>query len=280
VEIEEPTTRTEGDIMSHTTPETIPHYGHRRGHGPTLVLLHYWGGSSRTWAPLVAQLAGRDVLTIDARGWGHSRTLPGPYTLQQMADDTLAVLADAGVSDYVVVGHSMGGKVAQLLAGLEPSGLKGIVLVAPAPARPADHVTPEYQQGLAHAYDSVESVAGARDHVLTASALPEALARQVEEDSLRSAEDARSAWPLAGISDDISDRVARATVPALVVAGENDLVEPPEVLRTHLMPYLARGELVVVVGSGHLIPLEAPAALRRAVEALLAGLDGGEAPSS
>lgn len=243
----------------------LPTYDHRSGTGPTLVLLHYWGGTARTWDLVVDHLRGRSVLTIDARGWGRSSDLTGPYTLEQLAADTLAVVADAGLRDYVLVGHSMGGKVAQLVAATRPEGLRGLVLVGSGPAEPAAAVTPEYQRQLSHAYDSPESVAGARDHVLTATTLPDHLKAQVLADSLSGSDAARTEWPLRGIAQDITGYARRVAVPALVIAGEDDQVEPVEVLRTKLVPFLAGALFTVIPGAGHLIPLEAPAALAAAI---------------
>ncbi|MFD4874250.1 alpha/beta hydrolase [Streptomyces sp. NPDC058420] len=169
--------------MNSTQPMPLPVYDHRPGAGPTLVFLHYWGGSARTWDLVVDRLPGRDVLTVDFRGWSRSSGLPGPYTLGQFADDTLSVLGDAGVTDHVLVGHSMGGKVAQLVAATRPAGLRGIVLVGSGPAKPSAQITPEYQEALSHAYDSDESVAGARDHILTATRLPATIKARVAVDS-------------------------------------------------------------------------------------------------
>ncbi|MEF3119537.1 alpha/beta hydrolase [Streptomyces chrestomyceticus] len=247
--------------MTTTRQMSLPTYDHQPGTGPTLVFLHYWGGSARTWDLVVDRLAGRDVLTVDFRGWSRSSALPGPYTLGQLADDTLAVLADAGVTDYVLVGHSMGGKVAQLVAATRPASLRGIVLVGSGPAKPAAQVTPEYQEALSHAYDSAESVAGARDHVLTATELPASVKAQVVTDSLTVTGAARTEWPLRGIAQDITELTRMIGVPALVVAGEHDQVEPVGVLRDNLVPYLPHAELVVLPHTGHLIPLEAPAGL-------------------
>ena len=251
-----------------TTAEArrLPTYDRRPGAGPTLVFLHYWGGSARTWQPVVDRLAGRDVLTLDFRGSGRSSAMPGPYTLEQLAEDTLAVLVDAGVGDHVLVGHSMGGKVAQLVAARWSPGLRGVVLVAPGPARPAAEITPDYQEGLSHAYDSDESVAGVRDHVLTATDLPEQLKAQVLVDSRAAAPAARTEWPLHGIAQDITGQTRRIDVPTLVVAGEHDVVEPVAVLRANLVPYLPAADLVVIAGTGHLVPLEAPDALADAIE--------------
>ncbi|MFH8468411.1 alpha/beta fold hydrolase [Streptomyces sp. NPDC017991] len=250
------------------TPQTpLPAYDHRPGTGPALVFLHYWGGSARTWDLVADRLAGRDVLTVDFRGWSRSSGLPGPYTLRRLADDTLAVIAEAGVTDHVLVGHSMGGKVAQLIAATRPFGLRGLVLVGPGPAKPSAAITPEYREGLSRAYDSDESVAGARDAVLTATELPASIKSQIVTDSRAGADDARTEWPLRGIAEDITEHTRKISVPTLVVAGENDRVEPVDVLRDHLVPYLSEADFVVLPHTGHLIPLEAPGGLVDAIVA-------------
>ncbi|BBH67794.1 hydrolase [Actinoplanes sp. OR16] len=249
-----------------TDNELTPTYHHRPGTGPTLVFLHYWGGSSRTWQPVIDRLGERATVTIDARGWGGSRHLPGPYSLDRMAQDVSRVVSEAGLTSYVVIGHSMGGKVAQLFASTHPRELAGVALVGPGPAKPAPAVTPAYQQQLAQAYDSAESVAGARDHVLTATALSNEAKAQVVADSLSAASpEARTAWPLHGIAEDITAAARAIAVPVLVVAGEHDVVEPVGVLRTNLLPYLTRAEFRVLPGTGHLMPLEAPDALAQAI---------------
>jgi pimeloyl-ACP methyl ester carboxylesterase len=99
---------------------------------PTLVFLHLWGGSHRTFAPVIARLtSGCAAVSYDHRGWGAARDLPGPYGLSDLADDALAVIAGLGISRYVLVGHSMGGKVAQLAAARRPKGLATLALIAP-----------------------------------------------------------------------------------------------------------------------------------------------------
>ncbi|MFF1379479.1 alpha/beta fold hydrolase [Streptomyces sp. NPDC058308] len=251
--------------MNTTQQPLLPAYDHRPGAGPTLVFLHYWGGSARTWDLVVDRLPGRDVLTVDFRGWSRSSGLPGPYTLRRLADDTLAVIADAGITEYVLVGHSMGGKVAQLIAAARPAGLRGIVLVGPGPAKPAEQITPEYREGLSHAYDSDESVAVARDGILTATELPASIKAQVATDSRAGADTARTEWPLRGIAEDITEHTRMISVPALVIAGEQDRVEPVDVLLANLVPYLSGADFTVIPKTGHLIPLEAPADLVEAI---------------
>jgi pimeloyl-ACP methyl ester carboxylesterase len=94
---------------------------------PALVFLHYWGGSSRTWQPVIDRLRGkRHAIAINQRGWGGSVVADGRYDLTAMADDTLAVAGAIGLNRYVLVGHSMGGKVAQIIAARRPAGLAGM----------------------------------------------------------------------------------------------------------------------------------------------------------
>jgi len=74
-------------------------------------------------------------------------------------------------------------------------------------------------------------------------------------DSLSSASDAaRTEWPLHGIAKDISPDTRTINAPALVVAGENDHVEPIEVLRQNLVPYPSGADFAVIPNTGHRIP--------------------------
>ncbi|GAS97890.1 hydrolase [Mycolicibacterium canariasense] len=258
----------------------LPSYDRTPGAGPTLVFLHYWGGSARTWDAVAECLVGRDLLAIDFRGWARSRALPGPYSLAQCAEDVAAILAAEVVTDFVVVGHSMGGKVAQLIGATRPPGLRGLVLVAPAPAAPPPGITPDYQQTLSHAYDTVDSVDHARDQILTATVLSAVAKARVLADSGSGADEARAEWPLRGIAEDIVADTQRVQVPVLVVAGEKDIVEPVEVLRNHLLPYLARASVVIVPATGHLIPLERPAELANLIIEFVTTLSPSEHPRS
>jgi len=244
----------------------LPVYDYQPGEGPALVFLHYWGGSARTWQPVIGLLPGRAIVSIEARGWGRSRGLPGPYTLEQLAQDARDVIAHAGLEDYVLVGHSMGGKVAQLVAATRPAGLAGLVLVGPVPPRPPATITPEFQEGLSHAYDTDESVAAGRDNILTATPLSDDLKAQIVTDSRAAVPEARNEWALHGIAQDITSQARAIEVPAIVIAGENDRLEPVEVLRDNLLPYLTKAELHVIPRTGHLMPLEAPADLARILQ--------------
>ncbi|MFC9848620.1 alpha/beta fold hydrolase [Streptomyces sp. NPDC060223] len=248
-------------------------YGHvREGDGPALVFLHYWGGSHRTWRPVIERLSpAQAFVSCDSRGWGESTKVPGPYGIEQLVDDAQRVIEELGYGEYVVVGHSMGGKVTQVLASRRPAGLKGVVLVAPAPPAPVG-VTPEFQEALSHAYDNAETIDQSIDQVLTNGELSAEARQLVHEDSSRAGEAARMAWPRQALVEDFAYRVGAIDVPVLVLAGSDDKVDPPPILREHLLPLVPTATLTEVDGTGHLSPLEVPDQIASHISAFIARL--------
>ena len=165
----------------------------REGNGPALVFLHYWGGSRRTWTPVLTRLdPGQAFVAYDQRGWGNSVDVPGPYDMEQLADDAQKVIDTLGYTDYVLIGHSMGGKVAQVLAARKPAGLAGVVLVAPAPPAPVG-ATAQLQELTSHAYDSAETVQQGIDMMLTNAGFPRSFETKLLKTACAPAR--RPAWP-------------------------------------------------------------------------------------
>lgn len=255
------------------------HVEQRGAGGPALVFLHYWGGSSRTWQHVVDALSpDYRIVAIDQRGWGKSAAPEAGYALSDLADDVLAVVDALALESYILVGHSMGGKVAQLVASRRPRGLRGLrglVLVAPAPPTPLA-LPLDARQGMVHAYDSRESIVATVQQVLAPDGLSDRDLDTVIADSLAGALQARTAWPLATSQEDITADMPKIDVPVIVITGEHDRVDPPEVLLRELLPRIPQARLVVLPGVGHLLPLEAPADLASVIKAfVLAQTRGG-----
>jgi pimeloyl-ACP methyl ester carboxylesterase len=102
------------------------------GTGVPVVLLPGLGDTVSTWDVFASSLSAPTV-ALDLRGHGAS-PWPGEYTVDAMADDVLAALADLPVVD--IVGHSMGGHVASVVAMRAPDGVRRLVLEdAPVPPR-------------------------------------------------------------------------------------------------------------------------------------------------
>jgi len=233
---------------------------------PALVFLHYWGGSSRTWNAVVDALPITcRVVRPDLRGWGSSVTMPSwdrpvGCNLSDYAADVAAVVSALELDNYVVIGHSMGGKIAQLLASQRPSGLAGLVLVAPAPPG-ALQMPEEAKAAMASAYVSEASVGLAIEHMLTSRPLSPEQRRQVIEDSLRGTAEAKAAWPQSISQEDITHQVQAINVPTVVIAGERDQVDSVATLKAHLLPNIPHADFHELAGTGHLSPLESPVEL-------------------
>lgn len=223
-----------------------------------LVFLHYYGGSSRTWQSVISQLPDHyRTVAIDHRGWGLSDAPQSGYRIADLASDAEGVIAALKLKRYILIGHSMGGKVAQLMASRRPKGLEGLMLIAPSPPSPMVLSTEERDR-LTSAYSSRESVEFVIDNVLTSRPLSSALREQVIEDSLSAAAEAKSAWPDIAMREDITREVASINVPVRVISGDLDRVDTPKTLQRELLPRIPHAAMKIIHGTGHLSPLESP----------------------
>lgn len=101
------------------------------GHGPVVMLLHGWVASADlNWCGAYDALtaAGYRVLAIDHRGHGRGLRPLVPFRLTDCAGDAAAVLRMLDVAPAIVVGYSMGGAIAQLMARDHPDVVGGLVL--------------------------------------------------------------------------------------------------------------------------------------------------------
>jgi pimeloyl-ACP methyl ester carboxylesterase len=237
--------------------------------GATLIFLHFWGGSSDVFSPLISHLSNEcRCIAVDFRGWGRSS---GPqradaYSICDLALDVEALIKRLQVKDFVLVGHSMGGKVAQLVAGRGlAQGLRGLVLIGPAPPTPLE-LPPDMRDVQLSAYSSTQSAEFVVRNVLSSSPLSEELVASLVNGMVDGNEFAKSAWPSYGMAEDIVAECRNIKVAVMVIGGELDKVEPLERLETEVVGNIHMAKLVTVAGSGHLIPLEVPLEVARHIK--------------
>lgn len=114
---------------------------------PVVLAVHGITASHRAWGLVAAKMTGGTLVAPDLRGRGASADLPGPCGMTAHADDCAAVLDAMDVHDAVVVGHSMGGFVAAVLAHRYPARVRRLVLVDGGAPLPAPDVPPGASAG-------------------------------------------------------------------------------------------------------------------------------------
>ncbi|KAJ7170912.1 Alpha/Beta hydrolase protein [Mycena crocata] len=252
---------------------------------PALLFVHFWGGSSRTFSALAALLSPDFPLILPSlRGFGAST---GPadadaYKVTDNGDDLVALVAqlqgknpDLFRHGLVLIGHSMGGKIVQVLAARGDFGalLKGLVLIGPAPIGRLE-LPAEMREQQIVAYASRESAERALKGVLLGSDVGvEALGRLID-DGVGANEQARTAWATYGTQEDYETLVDQnLKISVAVVVGGLDKIETADKVNERTVKVLEKAgasvTMSVLEGVGHLMPVEAPKQLEQVIRNFL-----------
>jgi len=240
------------------------------GAGPTVVLVHGAGGSADLWQPQLdglADVARLVALDLPGHGLGHGRGRPSIATYAEW----LATFLETVESDRVVlVGHSMGGAIAQALALAAPGRLAGLVLIG----------TGAKLRVVARLVELLRERPGEAQRFITELAFASGTPREqvaIVERVLREAP------PLVTLGDylacdrfDVRDRLTGIRTPTLVVSGAEDRLTPLTYGR-FLADTIPGARLVAIEAAGHFPQLEQPARVNAAIREFLAELEGQSA---
>jgi pimeloyl-ACP methyl ester carboxylesterase len=222
---------------------------------PALVFLHYFAGSLRSWVHVAGDLSRTyRCLRIDLPGFGRSPPLPA-FSVDAVAGTIAQHIAGRYLGTYVLVGHSMGGKLALACAADPPPGLVGVVLVAPSPPSPEPMDEKERARLLATHGDRDSAEQTLR--TITRRLISAKDADICIADNLMTSAEAWHWWLAQGSREIITAQAERVTCPVLVMGGSEDPVIAPAVLKAEVMPRLADASRVEITGAGHLLPFEA-----------------------
>lgn len=201
--------------------------------GEPVLLLHGLGVDGDGWVLQRRALRHHRVLTLDNRGVGRSDSPPGPYDLATMASDAVTVLDAEGVEAAHVVGASMGGVLAQLLAIHHPGRVRSLVLAATAcrHERWRRLLLTDWME--AATTGSAPALAELTTPFLFESRLLRVLtrlARRRQRDQGREPLGGfvSQAAALLGMDDRLAERLGDVRVPTLVAVGEHDLLTTPD----------------------------------------------------
>jgi 3-oxoadipate enol-lactonase / 4-carboxymuconolactone decarboxylase len=257
-----------GDIPVHVQVDGAPG-------APPLVLIHSLGTSLHVWDEQVAPLSRSfRVIRFDLRGHGLSGVTPGPYSMDQLARDSFGVLDALAVEVAHVVGISIGGMIAQVMAAETPTRIASMVLCDTAMAIPGREIYIERarivrEQGMETIADAVMA------RWVTPSFLPTAEARGLRAMLVRTAPEGYAGAGEAIARCDLSERTHGLSVPTLVLVGDQDGATSPACAEA-LREAIAGASLEIIANAAHIPTVEQPAAVAGAILRFLAPRHAGE----
>jgi pimeloyl-ACP methyl ester carboxylesterase len=125
-----PRSVTDADAMAEVLGSRIA-YRSKAGVGPTLILLHGFGGSLVEWEQMASRLNCGRVISVDALGFGASSRPPSAYDLEDHRKHIVGLMDALGISSAIVVGHSFGASLALWTAAHTPDRITAAIAMAP-----------------------------------------------------------------------------------------------------------------------------------------------------
>ncbi|MBC7604448.1 MAG: alpha/beta fold hydrolase, partial [Ramlibacter sp.] len=231
------------------------------GGGPTVLMLHGIGGGHLAFAPQVETLAssGYRAVAWDMPGYGHSAPIE-PYNFKGLAQSCIALIEALQCGDVTLIGHSMGGMVAQEVMVRRPELVNKLVLSGTSPAfgKSDGNWQREFIAQRTAPLDAGKSMLELAEtlipQMIGPGALPEGVHLATHCMGMVPASTYRRALE-ALVTFDRRAELARIAVPTLVLAGEFDKVAPPAVMKK-MADAIAGSTYIELKGAGHLANLE------------------------
>jgi pimeloyl-ACP methyl ester carboxylesterase len=245
---------------------------------PTLFLLHALGLSARSWDGVVAALGdGFDVVALDLPGYGVEAASP-LVTVRETAELVAARIREREPDEWLLVGHSMGGKIAAIVTAWAEAGEQGLIapagLVLVGASTAAPEPMSEARRELMASWWATGTIsepdAAAYVDANVAGPIPAAVRATAIADVRRSNRTAWLEWLRRGSLEDWSDAVGVLRTPALLVVGAEDPDLGAANQERLTLPHVPTAALHEIDGAGHDVLLQFPADVAR----LIAGFAG------
>ena len=261
--------------LSLATGVTLEYVEHGDPAGVPVVFLHGVTDSWRSFETVLPHLPPSiRAIAITQRGHGGS-SQPATYHYGEMAADVAAFLDAKGIPSAVIVGHSMGGQVAQRLALDHPARVRGLVLLATFHTLRGHEVIQElWDTGIGTMRDPIDAAfVRAFQEGTVATPIAAAQMDTFVNESLKVPARVWQATFREFLDSELGGDIARIAVPALVVSGGRDPISRPEE-RAALIGRIGGAVAVDYPDLGHAVHWERPAAIAADVSGFLEKLAG------
>ncbi|GAB4525035.1 MAG: alpha/beta fold hydrolase [Anaerolineae bacterium] len=220
-----------------------------------VVLVHGAGGTHLDWPGALRRLP--NTLALDLPGHGKSR-LPGRTSIEDYTADVALFLEALNMPKAVIIGHSMGGGIAQMLALTHPEKVAGLVLVATGAKL---RVHPDIVERVLH---DQAGVAALLKEWIWAPAVPQTVREISYERLMETPAQVVQGDYYACDHFDIRERLAEIQAPTLIIGGTEDRMTPHK-FSVFMQENIPQAELFTVEGGGHMLALEQPEPVTEAI---------------
>jgi 2-hydroxy-6-oxonona-2,4-dienedioate hydrolase len=242
----------------------------RKGAGQTVVLLHGLFGSCRYWSFLADHLSPTyDVISLDLPGFGDSSTVPVPKNVAGYGAIVFDFLQSLGIESFSILGHSLGGAIAQQMSLDYPHEIEKMVAYATKPAVLDEDRFESFEKTLDRILNSdiddvvksqatnwFDAGADAQHFQLCLDA-----AKGVTSVSAGECVQAIRGW-------DARDQLDKLEMPVLIVSGDRDRSVSLETLVGEKQA-IKNAQLSILPGCGHMAHLESPQVFNQVIHEFL-----------
>jgi 3-oxoadipate enol-lactonase len=238
------------------------------GQGNPIVLLHCWTGNHKFWSNQIEYLSqDHMVFAPDYRGHGDSDVPDESFTVEKLAEDIYEVIKELNMSPAVIIGHSMGGMIAQYLCLEHSEDVSAMILIATLSSGMTTTTrniisaqimrdTPRlgYKNAFSTHFDDWFKAMSDTTHL-----------SWIKEQMLKTPE--KVALDLVGgfLKFNLKEQLHRVNVPTLVISGESDISTTPAVCG-EIADRIKDSKLVLIPGAGHFPLIENPQAVNQAID--------------